>query len=465
MGEAAGTAARVQYIEMHGDTLTPVSIFQKLGGNKKFLLESSLKHTDAGRYSFIGANPAFELIADGTKSRLIDSTGMETAIDGNPLKVIQKMMPIIETNMPFPFFGGAAGYAGYDVARLYEDIGHVPDRGIGMPDCHFMFFEEVIVYDHLEQKVYIAGVPLLPATTEESLAARLEKRRHELAKPHCEIHAAPFSLGAFTGTTTKPAFINKVKTVKRHIEEGDVFQAVLSRRMSAKFKGDPFSCYRKLRTHNPSPYLFYFEFGAYTVMGASPESLIKVSKRTVYTNPIAGTRPRGKSMQSDSALADELIHDEKELAEHRMLVDLGRNDLGRICEFGTIQVNKYLEIVKYRHVMHLVSELKGTLRPEFSAIDALAACLPAGTVSGAPKIRAMQIINELEGTKRGLYSGAIGYLSAGGEMDFALAIRTMAIKDGTAFIQAGAGIVQDSVPELEYEETIHKLKAFLGGLA
>ncbi|WP_059170857.1 anthranilate synthase component I [Bacillus sp. FJAT-27445] len=449
---------------MQGDTLTPVSIFQKLKGNKKFLLESSLKHTDAGRYSFIGAVPAFELICEGTKNRLIGEAGEETAIEGNPLKVIENLLPIIEADVPFPFFGGAAGYAGYDVIRLYEDIGIEPDGGLGMPDCHFMFFEIVIVYDHLKQKVYIAGVPLLDTTSAASLAAKLKNMALELAKPHYEVNPAPFSLGAFTGTITKQVFMDKVKAVKRHIEEGDIFQAVLSQRMGAKFNGDPFSCYRMLRTHNPSPYMFYFEFGAYNVIGASPESLVKVSGRTVYSNPIAGTRPRGKSQESDLALSNELKHDEKELAEHRMLVDLGRNDLGRICEFGTIQVSKYLEIEKYRHVMHLVSELKGKLRPEFSSIDALAACLPAGTVSGAPKIRAMQIINELEGTKRGLYSGAIGYLSAGGEMDFALAIRTMIIKDDTAFIQAGAGIVYDSIPDLEYEETIHKLKAFLGGL-
>ncbi|WP_409270334.1 anthranilate synthase component I [Neobacillus sp. SCS-31] len=462
--EATRTAVKVQYIEMQGDTLTPVSIFQKLQGTKKFLLESSLKHSDVGRYSFIGACPAFELVSEGTNNRLIMAGSEETAIEGNPLKIVENLLPQIEADVPFPFFGGAAGYAGYDVIRLYEDIGHVPDASLGLPDCHFMFFEEVIVYDHLEQKVYIAGVPLLAVTSDESLAARLEKRRIELAKPHFEIDPASFLLGTFTAEITKQTFIDKVNTVKRHIEEGDIFQAVLSQRMSSKFSGDSFSCYRRLRTHNPSPYMFYFDFGAYSVMGVSPESLVKMCGRMVYSNPIAGTRPRGKSREEDLALSDELKRDEKELAEHRMLVDLGRNDLGRICQFGTVQVSKYLQIEKYRHVMHLVSELEGKLRPEFSPLDALAACLPAGTVSGAPKIRAMQIINEIEGMKRGLYSGAIGYISAGGQMDFALAIRTMVIKDDTAFIQAGAGIVHDSIPELEYEETIYKLKAFLGGL-
>ncbi|WP_316569929.1 anthranilate synthase component I [Neobacillus sp. YIM B06451] len=464
MVEATRTAVKVQFIEMQGDTLTPVSIFQKLQGTKKFLLESSLNNWDVGRYSFIGARPAFELVSEGTKNRLIIAGEEEMAIEGNPLKIVENLLPPIEADVPFPFFGGAAGYAGYDVIRLYEDIGQVPEGSLGMPDCHFMFFEEAIVYDHLEQKVYIAGVPLLATTSDESLAARLEKRRIELANPLSEVAPAPFTLGTFTGEISKQTFMDKVKAVKRHIEEGDIFQAVLSQRLSSKFSGDSFSCYRRLRTHNPSPYMFYFDFGAYSVMGVSPESLVKIRGRTVYSNPIAGTRPRGKSLEEDLALSDELKHDEKELAEHRMLVDLGRNDLGRICEFGTVQVSKYLQIEKYRHVMHLVSELEGKLRREFSPLDALAACLPAGTVSGAPKIRAMQIINELEGMKRGLYSGAIGYLSAGGQMDFALAIRTMIIKDGQAFIQAGAGIVHDSIPELEYEETIYKLKAFLGGL-
>lgn len=462
LSKAAETAAKVQYIEMQGDTLTPVAIFQKLKGAKKFLLESSLKHTDTGRFSFIGAAPALELISNGTKNRLLTADGEETEIEGCPLKVMGGLIPPIQADVPFPFFGGTAGYAGYDLIRIYEDIGPVPDSGLGMPDCHFMFFEEVIFYDHLEQRIYITGVPLLGTTTEENLAARLEKRAGELGLPSGCTDPAPFYLGQFRGMMTKQSFLEKVEVVKRHIVEGDIFQAVLSQRLSAEFSGDPFSFYRKLRLHNPSPYMFYFDFGAYSVMGASPESLVKVSGRTVYSNPIAGTRPRGINNQADLVLTDELRHDEKELAEHRMLVDLGRNDLGRICEFGSVKVSKYLEIEKYRHVMHLVSELEGTLRTGFSSIDALVACLPAGTVSGAPKIRAMQIINELEGMKRGLYSGAIGYLSANGEMDFALAIRTMAIKNGRAFIQAGAGIVHDSIPELEYEETINKLKAFLG---
>jgi anthranilate synthase component 1 len=249
---------------------------------------------------------------------------------------------------------------------------------------------------------------------------------------------------------------------KKYIETGEVFQIVLSQQMKAKFKGDPFQFYRKLRIQNPSPYMFFLDFGVYTVAGSSPESLVKVDARTVFTNPIAGTKRRGRDPQEDQILENELREDPKEIAEHRMLVDLGRNDLGKVCEFGTISLNKYMEIEKFKHVIHMVSELQGQLREGVNAVDALASCLPAGTVSGAPKIRAMQLINEMEASKRGVYGGAIGYISANGNMDFALAIRTMLIKGEEAFIQAGAGIVFDSDPENEYEETINKLRGFLG---
>nr|WP_043933721.1 anthranilate synthase component I [Bacillus sp. EB01] len=458
--------AKPHIIELNGDTLTPVSIFQKLSGSKKFLLESSLKHQDAGRFSFIGTDPVFELITEGKRNRLINKDGVETILEGNPLVIIQSLMPELEAaDLPFPFFSGAAGYAGYDLIRLYENIGRgLPDE-VGMPDAHFMFFEEIIVFDHMEQKVYLTGYPLIESTTEIDLKARLEFRKAELRKQLSEQDEKPFKLEPFKQSISKQEFIKKVESVKHHIEEGDIFQAVLSQRLQTDFSGDTFSCYRKLRTHNPSPYMYYLEFGDYTVIGTSPESLVKVSGRTVFTNPIAGTRPRGEDIHSDSHLEQELKEDVKELAEHRMLVDLGRNDLGRICKFGTVSVSRYLGIEKYRHVMHLVSELKGELQEEVSPLEALASCLPAGTVSGAPKIRAMEIINSLEERKRGLYSGAIGYISANGNMDFALAIRTMIVKDGKAYIQAGAGIVHDSDPEKEYEETLNKMKAFLGRLS
>ncbi len=448
--------------EIEGDTLTPISIYQSLKGKKKFLLESSLKHENSGRFSFIGAEPFMELKGFGDTSYIVKG-GSEEKILEKPLELLKKILPEqeIEPSALFPFVGGAVGYAGYDAIRQYENIGKVPEDEFGLPDVHFLFFEELVVFDHLEQKVYLTALPLRYGATEEELEKRLEKKRLEIVKGINTEEAADVTLTSFRAAMTKEKFMENIRKAKSYIEEGDIFQVVLSQRLTAELQGDPFSLYRKLRIKNPSPYMYYFDFDGYSIAGVSPESLIKVSGSQVITNPIAGTRPRGKSPEEDEMLSSDLLADEKELAEHKMLVDLGRNDLGRVCEFGSVKLKKFLSIEKYKHVIHLVSEVEGTLKKNFTAIDALTSCLPAGTVSGAPKIRAMEIINELENSKRGIYSGAIGYLSANGNMDFALTIRTMIIKGEQAYIQAGAGIVYDSVPEKEYEETLHKLKMFL----
>lgn len=448
--------------ELEGDTLTPISIYQRMSGRKKFLLESSLKHEKSGRYSFIGADPVMEL--KGEEARTLVSAGGKTDVySEKPLDVVRRLMPEQKPHPfeSFPFCGGAVGYAGYDVIRQYENIGMIPHDELNVPDVHLMFFEEVAVFDHLEQKVYLVAMPLMAGTDESKLRERLQKRKDEIQKGTVAIEPEAASLSAFKASISKEDFIEKVNKAKSYIEEGDIFQVVLSQRLKAELTGDPFAFYRKLRVQNPSPYMYYLDFGEYAVAGASPESLIKAAGNKVITNPIAGTRPRGKTDDEDLQLEKELIEDEKELAEHRMLLDLGRNDLGRVCEFGTVTIEKNMVIERYKHVMHLVSEVGGRLKSPHTAIDALIACLPAGTVSGAPKIRAMEIINELETMKRGIYSGAVGYFSGNGNMDFALAIRTMVIKDGYAYIQAGAGIVHDSIPEKEYEETLHKLKAFL----
>ncbi|WP_449619880.1 anthranilate synthase component I [Robertmurraya sp. Marseille-Q9965] len=446
--------------ELQGDTLTPISIFQRLAGKKKFLLESSLKHEASGRYSFIGANPAIEI--KGIDGRtIVFKDGGEEGISEKSLEVLKRLVPNLEDVPDFlPFVGGVVGFVGYDVIRHYESIGKTPFDEFALPDVHFMMFEELVVFDHLQQKVYLVGVPLLATTEVSKLKIRLQERKKEILTGK-EREQKPVKLSSFTPSIRKEEFIEKVKKAKEYIVEGDIFQVVLSQRMKAKIDGDPFSFYRKLRIQNPSPYMYYLDFEDYIVAGASPESLIRASNKKVVTNPIAGTRPRGKTVEEDENLAKELLSDEKELAEHQMLVDLGRNDIGRVSEFGTVQVDKYMVIEKYKHVMHLVSEVSGRLTNQYSPLDALIACLPAGTVSGAPKIRAMEIINELEEVKRGIYSGAIGYLSANGNMDFALAIRTMVMKGEDVYIQAGAGIVYDSVPEKEYEETLHKLRAFL----
>lgn len=446
--------------ELEGDTLTPITLFLKMPGKKKFMLESSLKHDKSGRYSFIGANPVMELVGCDNLTTIKTKEKIEKK-HALPLEVMKELIKPREDQASelFPFIGGAIGIAGYDVIRQYEQTGEILPDDIGLPDVHFMFFEEITVFDHLEQKVYLVATPI--TSKREELLARFAERKKEILQPAIYELADDVQINAFQAAIHKDDFIENVEAAKRYIEEGDIFQVVLSQRLSADFTGDPFSLYRKLRVQNPSPYLYYMDFEDYAVAGASPESLVKVTGRKVITNPIAGTRPRGETAETDEQLERELLADEKELAEHRMLLDLGRNDLGRVCEFGTVHIEKNMEIERYRHVMHIVSEVSGLLKEPYSALDALVACLPAGTVSGAPKIRAMEIINELEKVKRGLYSGAAGYISASGNMDFALAIRTIVLKDHKAYIQAGAGIVHDSVPVKEYEETLHKLKIYL----
>lgn len=455
------TERNVLMESIQGDMLTPISIYQRISGRKKFLLESSLKHEDSGRYSFIGTNPAYEIKGFSDRTIILNA-GNEEVLAKKPLEVLRSIMPKIENMVPgiFPFIGGAVGFVGYDVIRHYEEIGDTPYDEFSLPDVHFMLYEELVVFDHLEQKVYLVGCPLLETTSEADLQSRLQIRKEEIIKG-TDMEQQSVQLSSFEASMTKEQFIEKVKKAKEYIVEGDIFQVVLSQRMKAEIKGDPFSFYRKLRIQNPSPYMYFLDFEDYIVAGASPESLIKAIHNRVITNPIAGTRPRGKTHEEDEKLAKELKNDEKELAEHQMLVDLGRNDIGRVSELGSVRIDKYMEIEKFKHVMHLVSEVSGTLTSNCGPLDALIACLPAGTVSGAPKIRAMEIINELEEVKRGIYSGAVGYLSANGNMDFALAIRTMILKGDKVYIQAGAGIVYDSIPEEEYEETIHKLRAFL----
>lgn len=452
-------AGKIIIESLQGDTLTPISIFQRLTGKKKFLFESSLKHEDSGRYSFIGADPVYEIKSVGEKT-IVVTANKEEIHDEKPIVVLKSLIPELEAPEHIPFNGGAVGFVAYDVIRHYEEIGPTPRDEINVPDVHFMVYEELIIFDHLQQRVYAVGVPLLASTTIENLKERLQKRKEEILTG-MDLESSPVQLTAFESTLSKDQFIDKVRKAKGYIVDGDIFQVVLSQRMKAKLTGEPFSFYRHLRVHNPSPYMYFLDFGGYIVAGASPESLIKANHRQITTNPIAGTRPRGRTTEADEKLVEELLQDEKELAEHQMLVDLGRNDLGRVSEFGSIRLEKYMEIEKFKHVMHIVSEVSGKLRAEFHPLDALISCLPAGTVSGAPKIRAMEIINELEAVKRGIYSGAIGYYSANGNMDFALAIRTMVVKGEDTYIQAGAGIVYDSVPEMEYEETLHKLKAFL----
>ena len=452
-----------QYVihEVQGDMMTPISIFSSLKGKHKVLFESSAKHEESGRYSFIAVNPIAELKGNHVEYT-VQYVNEELQIEkGSVLHKLKEMMPIQQVDYPFSFFGGAIGYFGYDTAFYNEKIGDSLKDDLNMPDVHVFFYDHFIVFDHLLQKVTIVAIDLFnDGRSEEEMKNTVKQIEKEITQsiPFTDEEAISVQ---FQPTIEKQQFIEMVETAKEHIKKGDIFQVVLSQRFKAAFNGNPFSLYRKLRTSNPSPYMFYIEFDDYTILGTSPESLVKVQNRIVTTNPIAGTKPRGKTKEEDIQIEQLLLNDEKEIAEHRMLVDLGRNDIGRVSKIGTVQVTKYMTIERYKHVMHIVSEVTGELLDDVHVIDVLTSCLPAGTVSGAPKIRAMQIINNLEQTKRGVYAGAIGYISSNGNMDLALAIRTMIVKDQHAYVQAGAGVVYDSIPQSEYEETLNKAKALL----
>ncbi|WP_208591735.1 anthranilate synthase component I [Gracilibacillus suaedae] len=447
--------------ELNGDTITPISIFNRVKGKKKFLLESSGSHDEKGRFSFIGFNPYKEIIGSETNTTVTNYTdGTTETVQQKPLEVVKAHIPNEELPLSYAFYSGAIGYIGYDAIRQYEYIGELLDDEMDMPDVHMMFYQDVMVFDHMKQKVTIMTVNLDGSRDDDQLETNLHQLQDQILTPEPTMPDEEL-LVSFESSIEKETFLNMVETAKQHIMDGDIFQVVLSQRMKASFDADPFTFYRRLRVANPSPYMYFIDFDDYIVLGASPESLIKTTGRNVVTNPIAGTRPRGKKATEDQQLATELLADDKELAEHKMLVDLSRNDLGRVCEVGSITIPKYMVIERYQHVMHIVSEVHGELTQDYTGLDALVSTLPAGTVSGAPKIRAMQIINDLEDKKRGVYAGAVGYINMNGDLDLALAIRTMVIKGNQAYVQAGAGIVYDSDPQSEYQETLNKAKSLL----
>lgn len=450
-----------QMKEIQGDMMTPISIYHSLLGKKKMLFESSAKHEESGRYSFIAVDPIRELTGNQHGYSLSYENGKIEEEQKSVIEKLKKMLPIHRDPYPFTFFGGAIGYFSYETAFYTEKIGVLLNDDLEMPDVHVMFYDTFIIFDHLKQTVTIAAIDLFQnGRSEYAMTNAIEKIFSELQQSPIIPESMEPSL-SFKPQMQEKEFTEMVEIAKNHIIKGDIFQVVLSQRFTASLNGDPFSLYRQLRTSNPSPYMFYMDFEAYIILGTSPESLVKVKDGLVTTNPIAGTKPRGKNVEEDSRITNELLTDEKEVAEHRMLVDLGRNDIGRIAEIGTVQVEKYMKVEYYKYVMHIVSEVTGRLKNDAHVLDVLTTCLPAGTVSGAPKIRAMQIINNLEPIKRGVYAGAVGYISVTGNMDLALAIRTMVVKDHHAHVQAGAGIVYDSIPKSEYEETINKAKALL----
>lgn len=436
------------------DTLTPILAYMRVQGDHKVILESIPREKENARFSIVAYNPVFEVTyQDG----ILYENGK--VLEQDPFDYLHQVT-VKGLTSDLPFAGGAIGFAGYDMIGVYEEIGSIPEDTIGTPDMHFFIYESYLIFDHKKEKVYVVEDNIYSGRSNDAVRQSLGQVVTDL-QTQAPNEFTPQALQAlhFTNHIEKEVFMEMVDKAKKLIREGDMFQCVLSQRFSADFEGDPLDYYRNLRVTNPSNYLYFYDFGDYQIIGASPESLVSVKKGEVTTNPIAGTRPRGTTEEEDQALAHELLHDIKETAEHRMLVDLGRNDIGKIAQNGTVEVTKYMEVEYFRYVMHLTSVVKGQLLPHLTALDALKSTLPAGTVSGAPKIRAMRRIYELEEEKRGVYAGAIGYLSSTGDMDFAIAIRTMILKNQKAYVQAGAGIVYDSVPENEFYETINKAKS------
>jgi anthranilate synthase component I len=455
---------RYSFVE---DCETPVSAFLKLRtlapGEPAFLLESADQGQRVGRWSFIGFRPRAVLrwsLADG----------------GDPYALaaehVARFNQAPMADAP-PFTGGAVGFFGYDLVRAVEPLGDPPPDPLGLPDMALMLSDALVVFDHLKHTVTILANADLQAEPDferayEKAVRTIGEVRRVLAGPVPRGDQHPAGRReppAFEPNMPQARFEAMVSRIVEYIYAGDAFQVVPSQRWSAPVPVEAFSIYRGLRAVNPSPYMYFLDFGDFQVAGASPEPLLTVTGRHVSTKPIAGTRPRGATPEEDRQIAAELLADEKELAEHVMLVDLGRNDLGRVCEYGTVTVDELMEIESYSHVMHIVSSVSGTLRSDVGSMDALRSVLPAGTLSGAPKVRAMQIIDELEPVKRGGYGGAVGYLSYAGDLDTAIHIRTVVVKDGVAHVQAGGGTVADAKPEYEYEESVAKSRAAMSAIA
>jgi anthranilate synthase component 1 len=455
------------------DCETPVSAFLKLraglegGAGPAFLLESA-EQGRLGRYSFLGFRPHTELRwSDGTLSeRRGEATDERDAPDpyGAAAEYVERFVIAAPESLP-PFAGGAVGIFGYDLVRTVEPLGEPNPDPLGLPDMALMVCELMLAFDHLKHEVTMLAYAFCDEDSiDESYpraVALIDEARRALRAPvPAPATAGPSSDGVrFESNMSREQFEANVSRIIEYIHAGDAFQVVPSQRFSAPSPVEAFSIYRGLRTINPSPYMYFLEFGDFQVAGASPEPLVKVTGRRVETRPIAGTYPRGASEEEDRRRAEELLADPKERAEHVMLVDLGRNDLGRVCEYGSVSVDELMVVETYSHVLHIVSQVSGTLREGVGAMDALRAVLPAGTLSGAPKVRAMQIIDELEPHKRGSYGGAIGYLSFTGDLDTAIHIRTVVVKDGIVHVQAGGGTVADAKPDYEYRESLAKAEA------
>jgi len=468
--------AQVVWTTLVADLETPVSAFLKLGGGKamSFLLESVEGGAVRGRHSIIGIEPDLVWRASGARAEINRSARSKreafTPCPEPPLEALRALIAESRIALPDtlpPMAAGVFGYLGYDMVRQMEQLGPPNPDPVGIPDAVLVRPTIVVVFDAMKDSITVV-TPVRPeqgvagkaalARAVERLAGVVESLDRPLDKSLSEADAGPLEV-APKSNTTPAEYKAMVRKAKDYIAAGDAFQIVVGQRFEAPFTLPPFSLYRALRRTNPSPYLYFLDFGAFAIAGSSPEILVKVAHGVVTIRPLAGTRPRGATPHEDAALEAELLADPKERAEHLMLLDLGRNDVGRVAEIGTVTVTDKFFVERFSHVMHIVSNVEGKLRKSSDPLDALAAGFPAGTVSGAPKVRAMQIIDELEKDKRGLYAGAVGYFSAAGEMDTCIVLRTALIKDGTMYVQAGAGIVADSNPDSEQDECINKAKA------
>lgn len=467
------------YRAVVADLLSPVSAFLRISpqygrqaGKKSFsfLLESVEGGEHVGRYTFFGVAP-FQVISCRGARIAVERDGKKAEESGNIFAYLReagkRYHPVAVPGLP-PFSAGAVGYLSYEVVRMLENLPPRVLPDVDVDDAVFMYFTDLIAFDHVQHRIFLISNVL----TEEGKGSlrsrysaalhRLNRLEHALRRPlSLPPPSRPRGPLRFKSNMKREDYESMVDRGKEYIRAGDVFQVVLSQRLSALVRVPPFEIYRALRVVNPSPYMYFLRLGETTVLGSSPEMLVKVSGRRVEYRPIAGTRPRGKTPEEDQRLENDLKTDEKERAEHIMLVDLGRNDVGRVCEFHTVKPHEIMFVERYSHVMHLVSSIQGELRPDADSYAALAACFPAGTLTGAPKVRAMEIIDELEPTRRGLYGGSVLYLDFSGNLNACIVIRTMVIKDRQAYLQAGAGIVADSVPTLEYEESMNKAKAAL----
>jgi len=455
------------------DVLTPVSAFHKIDdGGSACLFESVIGGEKVGRYSFLAAEPFLTIQAHGTDVSLTDARGQRELKTDNPLQVLREQVKAVRVakvpGLP-PFTGGAVGYAGYDTVRYVEHLPNAPRDDRHLADLSFAFYDHMIVFDNVQKTAIVVALAKVGQdlkTSYDEACQRVDRFVEKLASTKGNLSPVDIDTGGetklkYTSNFTPPEFEDAVRKCVEYIRAGDIFQVVFSQRLAVPLIVDPFEVYRTLRVVNPSPFMFFLRTPECTLVGSSPEIMVRVASGKVTVRPLAGTRRRGATEEEDERLAAELLADPKERAEHVMLVDLGRNDVGRVAEYGSVEISDVMVIERYSHVMHITSNVTGHLPADKDAFDALAACLPAGTVSGAPKVRAMEIIDELEPHRRGPYAGAVGYIDFAGNMDTCIALRTIVVQDGTAYVQAGAGIVADSVPKAEYEETLNKARGLL----